>query len=301
MNPDPKSVHQSVMVDEALAWLAPSPGSVIVDLTMGAGGHSEQILAATEDGRVIGVDRDREILRLAETRLSRFGARASFVQTTFDQVEEVRLRTGMVVVHGALFDLGVSSLQLDRAERGFAFDHDGPLDMRMDASQGGTAADLVNRGSREELLHAISELGDEPRARKVVDAILEARRRGPLLRTCELAELVARQVGGGRSHHHPATRTFQGLRMAVNDELGALSRALPRWAACLADGGRLVVIAFHGGEDRIVKQAFRSLKEAGLGRPLTKRPIPASADEISRNPRSRSARMRVFERTMAAM
>lgn len=296
MSVEPESVHAPVMPEEVLSWLAPRDGGVVVDGTVGAGGHASRVLAATATGVLIGVDRDEEILELARQRLAPFGERARLLHARYDQVEEVRQATGMAVVSGVLLDLGVSSLQLDRAERGFAFDQDGPLDMRMDATAATTAAELVNRGSREALMHAVGVLGDEPRARRVVDAILEERRRAPILRTCELAELVRKVTGGGR-HHHPATRTFQGLRMAVNDELGALERALPALAAWLGAGGRMVVLAFHGGEDRVVKVALRELQDQGLGQVLTRRPIPPSAEEVARNPRSRSARLRAFERT----
>lgn len=295
-----RSVHEPVQVGTVLELLSDRVDGTVVDLTVGAGGHAEAILNASERGRLIGLDQDPQILEIARARLAPFGDRVVALRSAnFDQIDRVLDELGIETVSGALLDLGVSSLQLDEAERGFSFDHDGPLDMRMSSASERTAQDLVNRGDRDELFHAIRVLGDEPRAGRVVDAILAARDRAPLRRTCELAELVERALGGrpprGR-RHHVATRTFQGLRMAINDELGALERALPRVLDRLDSGGRAVVISFHGGEDRVCKQVFRAAREAGQVRLLTKKPVPASAREIRQNPRARSSRIRGVER-----
>lgn len=288
-------VHVPVMVRQVLEQLALRPGAVVLDLTVGAGGHSERLLEAAADLQLVGTDRDPQILELARQRLERFGSRARLIHSRFDQLDPVLEQLGIEQVDAALIDLGVSSLQLDQAERGFSFDRDGPLDMRMDPGARRSAADLVNQGSRDELLFAIGTLGEEKSARAVVDEILAARRLAPVLRTSELSDLVRKRVRGSR-HHHPATRTFLGLRMAVNDELGCLERGLPMVIDQLAVGGRLVVIAFHGSEDRVAKQCFRSEEERGRVRRLNRKPLTPDDDEIRTNPRARSARIRVVER-----
>jgi len=297
---DPARVHEPVMVTEVLELLSPADHSAILDLTLGAGGHAQRILESTTDGIVIGFDRDPQILELARTRLEGFGDRIHFANANFDRIELVCAQMGLDQVDGALLDLGVSSLQLDDAQRGFSFGHDGPLDMRMTAGSGRSAAELINRGTREELFHAIGTLGDEPRARRVVEAILEARRVAPLRRTCELADLVASVTRGPR-HHHPATRTFLGLRMAVNDEAGAIERALPDVIHRLKPGAVAAVIAFHGGEDRIVKQCFRTAAKTGIVAAVTTRPLTPSGAETKRNPRARSARIRAIRKLGAAV
>lgn len=299
-DPRERRVHRSVMVRETVTTLAPKDGAIVLDLTAGAGGHSEAILEATSNGTVIAFDRDPQILELAKRRLERFGDRAQFELANFAQIGAVCARRRIDRVGGVLADLGVSSLQLDDAARGFSFDKDGPLDMRMGTDAKRSAAEFLNRGTREDLLFAIGELGDEPRAKRVVDAILDARKQAPLRRTCELAELVARVLGGGAGrHHHPATRTFQGVRMWINDELGALETALPEALRRLECGGRAVVIAFHGGEDRVVKNIFRDAEAAGDVVVLTSNPIVPSEAEIQANPRARSARLRAAERRQA--
>lgn len=294
---DSARVHIPVMVDEVVKWLRPRDGGWIADLTAGAGGHAAAILAATASGRVLALDRDLAIRPVAEQRLAAFGTRVAWVHAASDQLGRVCRDLGIGELDGALLDLGVSSLQLDRAERGFSFDQDGPLDMRMDRSSGASAADFVNRASRAELLAAIGELGEEPRAGRIVDAILAARRGAPLRRTCELADIVAVALkGAGPRHHHPATRTFLGLRLAVNDELGILERTLPQVADLLGGGARLAVVAFHGTEDGIVKRFIRSEERAGRAAVLTAKPELPAAGEIARNPRARSARLRAMER-----
>ncbi len=289
------SVHEPVQVDTVLHYLRPAEGSIILDLTVGAGGHAEKILETTTSGRVLGLDLDPAILALAARRLERFGDRVTLRQGSFADLDKVSSELGIDAASGVLLDLGVSSLQLDDAQRGFSFDRDGPLDMRMDPGAARSAADLVNRGTRDELLFAIGTLGEEPQARRIVSAILAARSQAPLRRTCELVDLIEREVCRPR-HHHPATRSFLGLRMAVNDELGALRRALPQVLTLLRPGGRAVVIAFHGGEDALVKRGFREAARQGAVRVLTRRPIAPDAAEVARNPRARSSRVRVAER-----
>ena len=292
---DQRPVHVPVLLDQVLEVFASVLRSRLLDLTVGAGGHSEALLEVSPALSLVGVDQDAEILALAGQRLDRFADRVHLECANFDQVSEICARLDLSDFDGALIDLGVSSLQLDDPERGFSFDQDGPLDMRMSGEVRHTAADLINTGTRDELLTAIGTLGDEPRARHVVDAILDARRQAPLLRTSELADLVRRKVRGAR-HHHPATRTSMGLRMWVNDELGRIERCLPQVVELLREGGRLMVISFHSGEDRIVKRLFTDLEKSGQVRVLTRKPIQPDRNETIRNPRARSARARVVER-----
>jgi 16S rRNA (cytosine1402-N4)-methyltransferase len=271
------------MVDDVIRFLG-GRGTVI-DMTLGAGGHAEALLESGVE-RLIGVDRDPEAVQLARDRLARFGARFSAVVTRFSQMPAENR------VDGVLYDLGVSSMQLDRPERGFSYRAEGPLDMRM-GLEGPSAMDLVNSAPEEDLARVIFEFGEERRSRQVAAAIVRARSRSPIATTDELARIVAGAVGGRRGGPHPARRTFQALRIAVNGELEELAASLPRAVDVLAPGGRLVVIAYHSLEDRIVKRYL-------LGEPnlqvLTKKPLRPSAAEAGRNPRSRSARLRAAER-----
>ena len=277
--------HEPVMVDDVIRFLG-GRGTVI-DMTLGAGGHAEALLESGVE-RVIGVDRDPEAVELATDRLARFGARFSAAVTRFSDVPAENR------VDGVLYDLGVSSMQLDHPERGFSYRADGPLDMRM-GPEGESAMDLVNSAAEEELARVIFEYGEERRSRHVAAAIVRARSRSQIATTGELARIVAGAVGGRRSGPHPARRTFQALRIAVNRELEELTASLPRAAGTLAPGGRVVVIAYHSLEDRIVKRFM-------LGEPnlhvLTKKPLRPSAAEAKRNPRSRSARLRAAERVL---
>jgi 16S rRNA (cytosine1402-N4)-methyltransferase len=275
--------HQPVMVDDVIRFLG-GRGTVI-DMTLGAGGHAEALLESGVE-RLIGVDRDPEAVEIARDRLARFGARFSAVVTRFSQMPAENR------VDGVLYDLGVSSMQLDRPERGFSYRAGGPLDMRM-GLEGPSAMDLVNSAPEEELARVIFELGEERRSRRVAAAIVRARSRSPIATTDELARIVAGAVGGRRGGPHPARRTFQALRIAVNRELEELADSLPRAVDVLAPGGRVVVIAYHSLEDRIVKRYL--LGEPNL-QALTKKPLRPSALEAGRNPRSRSARLRAAER-----
>ena len=297
-----QSTHAPVLLDEALTWLAPRAGGRYCDATLGLAGHAQAILdRSAPDGRLIGIDRDPNALAQARVTLEPFGDRVSLVHARFSQAREVLDRLGMVPVDGFLVDLGVSSPQLDRPERGFSFRHDGPLDMRMDPESGESAADLLRRVDETELARIIHDFGEERHAGRVARAIIEARRSGPVDTTGKLAAVVARAVPRHEPGKNPATRTFQALRIAVNEELDEIDRFLAVAADCLRPGGRLCVIAFHSLEDRIVKRRFRTLAGRDGGGPavlriLTKHVVVPTDAERARNPRSRSARLRAAER-----
>ena len=300
--------HVPVLYEQVLSWLQPRSGGWYIDATVGAGGHARGILNASRpDGRLLGLDADPEALAFAGEVLEPFGDRAVLRAANFRQIGAEARNLGISQVDGILMDLGLSSRQLDAGERGFAFGQDGPLDMRMDRSQERCAADLVNTLSEADLADILWRYGEERWSRRIARAIVAAR---PLTTTGELADLVARTVGR-REKTHPATRTFQALRIAVNDELEVLSQALPQARDLLRPGGRLAVIAFHSLEDRLVKRFYQQeardcicppeLLVCACGhqatlRVLTSKPVRPEADEIARNPRSRSARLRVAER-----
>jgi 16S rRNA (cytosine1402-N4)-methyltransferase len=300
------AVHEPVMVAEVVSALGCRPGGFWVDATLGAGGHAAAILERTSpDGFVLGIDRDTEILGLAATRLADYAGRFELVHGNFGAVEAILTSAARGPADGLLIDLGLSSLQLDLPERGFSFRSDAPLDMRMDRSESGTALDLVATASEEELANIIFEYGEERKSRRIARAICRERASGGALTTQRLANAIAGAVGGRGprgGHIHPATLTFQALRIAVNGELEALAAVLAALPAILAPGGRACVIAYHSLEDRAVKQAFRAL--APLGRALepraftllTRKPERPGAEELQRNPRSRSARLRAISR-----
>jgi 16S rRNA (cytosine1402-N4)-methyltransferase len=271
--------HEPVMVDQVVGFLG-GDGTVL-DLTLGAGGHAEALLRSGAE-RVIGVDRDPEAIRLAGERLAPFGERFTAVRARFSAMPAENR------VDGVLFDLGVSSMQLDRPERGFSYRQPGPLDMRMDR-EGESAMDLVNSAPEEELARILFEYGEERRSRRVAAAIVRARSRAPIATTDELARVVAGALGARRGGPHPARRTFQALRIAVNRELEELAATLPRAADLLAPGGRLVTIAYHSLEDRIVKRFLLGRADLEI---LTKKPLVPSKAERARNPRSRAAKLR---------
>jgi 16S rRNA (cytosine1402-N4)-methyltransferase len=290
--------HVPVLLAEALELLAVRPGGFCVDGTVGLGGHAAAVLrASAPDGRLLGLDRDGETLAAAEVRLAEFGSRVRLEQGDYRAIPE-RLAGG--TADAILLDLGVSSVQLDDPARGFSFQAEGPLDMRMDRAAGTTAADLVNRMRESELAFLIHEYGEEPASRRIARAIVFARERKPIETTTELADIVRRAAPRRRPGGlHPATRTFQALRIRVNHELDALGEALVRIAGCLAPGGRMAVIAFHSLEDRAAKGAFRALEERGF-RVLTKKPVRPGENEVRANPRARSARLRAVAREEAA-
>ena len=288
--------HVPVMAGEILRLVDAQPGHVLVDLTVGAGGHARAFLEATAPtGRLLGSDRDEAALLLAEAALADLGSRVELVHAdSVSRLQELARRD--VLVDVVLLDLGVSSMQLDEAQRGFSLRADGPLDMRMDRRQSESAADLVNRLSLDELVGLLQDEGQVPRARRLAEAIVERRRTRPFRSTGDLRELVER-VGSRRGGRvHPATQVFQALRIAVNRELTLLSEALPLALERLRPGGHLAVLSFHSGEDRIVKYAFRQFRERGLAELLTPRGVTASPAELRLNRRSRSARLRVIRR-----
>jgi 16S rRNA (cytosine1402-N4)-methyltransferase len=302
--------HRPVLLRETIELLDPERGGLFIDGTLGLGGHSEAILEASADARVIGIDRDREALGLATERLARFGSRFQSAHANFRDIAQVLRDAGESEVSGVLVDLGVSSLQFDAHQRGFSFRHDAPLDMRMDAgSDEETAADLLARLPEEEIARIIYEYGEERRSRRISRWIVERRERGePIKTTRELAELVARAVGHRKTDRiHPATRTFQALRIAVNDELEGLAEFIETAIDLLQADGRFAAISFHSLEDRIVKRSLRRLAghcECARDAPvcscgarraveiLTRRPLQPGQLELDENPRARSAKLR---------
>ncbi len=300
-------VHIPVLLQAVLSFLQVRPGGVYIDGTVGGGGHAAAILkASAPDGRLLGIDRDPAALEVARERLAPYGERVSLRHGSFADL--ARLAEGFSPADGILLDLGLSSLQLADPERGFSFAHDGPLDMRFDPNGGGpTAADLVNHLSLKELTDVLYRYGEEKQARRIAAAIVAAR---PIYRTSELADLIERTVGR-RERIHPATRTFQALRIAVNRELEMLEAALPQALDVLRPGGRLVVISFHSLEDRIVKQFLRRESRDCICPPevpvcicghrarvrvLTPHPVRPDGAEVMTNPRARSARLRAAEK-----
>jgi 16S rRNA (cytosine1402-N4)-methyltransferase len=282
------------MTAEVLGFLAPRNGELAVDCTLGLGGHAEAILCSPGfQGRVLGLDRDGAALALAERRLAGFGPRFTARHARFSRLAEVLAEVGWGAPAMLLFDLGASSYQFGRPERGFSFREDGPLDMRMDPSGGPTAADLVNGLDAEALADVLWRYGEERRSRRIAGAIVRERARAPISSTGQLAAVVRRALGTSGGRRDPATRTFQGLRIAVNDELHELEQGLPAAAGAAAPGARLAVISFHSLEDRIVKRFLRSLAVGGCAEILTRRPLRPSEEETAVNPRSRSARLRV--------
>ncbi len=305
--------HRPVLLREAVDALACHAGGLWVDGTAGSGGHAEAILRATAPGgRLVAIDRDAGAIEAARPRLAAFGERAVLRHADYRQLPRLLDELGAPTVSGILLDLGISSLQLDDPGRGFSFREDGPLDMRMDRSQTTTAADLVNTLPEGRLASILKDYGEEPRARPIARAIVQARGRAPIRSTRALADIVAPPGSRrGPARIHPATRTFQALRVAVNDELEGLGLLLEQAAGLLEPGGRIVVIAFHSLEDRLVKRTLRGLTRRcicprdlpvcacgrpGLVRLVTSRPIRPSASEVRDNPRSRSARLRAAER-----
>jgi len=307
--------HVPVLLDRVVALLSPSldhEGSVLVDATLGLGGHTEAVLTRCELTRVIGIDRDPAALTMARERLAGFGDRFTGVHAVYDEIPEVLDELGIDAVDAVLFDLGVSSMQLDVRERGFAYAEDAPLDMRMDGTTGPTAADVLNTYSARELTRVLREYGEERFASKIAAAVVRQRERAPFTTSARLVELLyaeipapARRTGG-----HPAKRTFQALRMEVNDELAVLRRAVPAAIDAIRVGGRVVVESYHSLEDRLVKQAFTAVTRSTAPpdlpvvpkelqpafRLVTRGAEQAAADEIATNPRAASVRLRALEK-----
>ncbi len=302
------AAHVPVMVGVVVEWLRPRPGARLVDATVGLGGHAAALLAAAPGSRLVGLDHDPEALARAGARLASAGSRVTLRRASYAELRRVLAELGWDGADAILLDLGVSSLQLDDAARGFSFRADGPLDMRMGPGAARAAAEIVNGWAEEDLARILFEYGEERRARAVARAIVRAR---PLAATRQLAAVVEHVLGRGRPGIHPATRTFQALRIAVNDELNSLDRFLADGFEALRPGGRLAVLAYHSLEDRRVKEAFRrwaadclcppGIVPCACGwrarvRALTRRPLRPSAAEVAANPRARSARLRVVER-----
>ncbi len=282
--------HTPVLLEAVLHYLNPRSGGHFIDVTVGAGGHAAAILErTTPDGRLLAIDQDADALELARERLAVHESRTVFVQANFSEIADVAASEGFPLADGVLADLGVSSMMLDQAERGFSFQSDGPLDMRMDQRQKLTAADIVNHTKERELADIIYQLGEERRSRPLARAILRSR---PHHSTRDLVQAIESVSGKPRHGRiHPATRTFMALRLAVNDELGNLERFLDVVPDLVKKGGRMVVISFHSLEDRIVKHRMRA--QGGV---LTKKVVRAEDTERNQNPRSRSAKLRAVER-----
>jgi 16S rRNA (cytosine1402-N4)-methyltransferase len=301
--------HIPVLYQAVLDLLRPVSGGLYIDGTLGAGGHTRGLLiGSSPDGQVAGFDRDPRAIELAKENLAEFGERVIFIKDSYRNFKSHLNNLNWQNVDGILLDLGISSMQLDIPERGFSFRGDGPLDMRFDPDQELTAADLVNESTRDELINILFTYGEEKLARKIADAIIANR---PLVRTKDLTQIVQKVARNPKSKIHPATRTFQALRIAVNQELDALEAFLPEALESLNSGGRLAIIAFHSLEDRIVKQFFRLESRDCICPPevpicvcghkarmkeLTRRPIRPEEAEIELNPRARSAKLRVGEK-----
>jgi len=317
--PGSRPRHVPVMLERVVALLAPAltaPGAVLVDATLGLGGHSEHLLQRFESVRLVGLDRDPQALEMSAARLAPYEGRSTLVHAVYDELSEVLARLGLQRIQGVLFDLGVSSLQLDQAGRGFSYAHDAPLDMRMDPTRGITAADVVNTYDAHELARILREYGEERFARRIAEALVRERAREPFTRSARLAELVRAAIPAAtrRTGGHPAKRTFQALRIEVNGELAVLERALPAALDALAVGGRIVVLAYHSLEDRLVKRTFvagaTSTAPAGLPVPLpehaprlrllTRGAETPSDEEVAANPRAASARLRAAEKIREA-
>jgi 16S rRNA (cytosine1402-N4)-methyltransferase len=286
--------HVPVLLDEVLEWLDVKPDGTYIDATLGAGGHSAAIASRLASGKLISLDQDEQAIALAAERLKKFGTTVKLVESSFSRIAEVVHELGIPGVDGVLADLGVSSMQLDQAARGFSFREAGPLDMRMSSGDELTADEIVNRWSEKEIADTLYHGAEEHDSRRIASKIVRAR---PIRDTAHLATVVAgARKQWGRQRLHPATKTFLALRIAVNRELEALGQFLSRTPATLISGGRLVVLSYHSGEDRLVKRAFQEGERAGTLRVLTRHVIQPKEGEISANPRSRSAKLRCAER-----
>jgi len=310
-----ENLHKSVLLHETIEMLNPRNGEIFVDCTLGLGGHTETILQTAENIQVIGIDQDLEAIRLAKQRLKDFGERIKIFHANFAEITEVLERAGVQKVNGVLADLGVSSLQFDDGKRGFSFRFDAPLDMRMDTDSGyETAAELLERLSEEEIADLIYKYGEERMSRRIARRIVWKREIGEAVKTTkELAETVEKAIGRGKSKDkiHPATRTFQALRIAVNREIEILEEFISDAVDVLESEGRLAIITFHSLEDRIVKQTFQKLAGKCSCPPrlpqcvcgaekkieiLTRKPIVPDEPEIAENPRARSAKLRICQK-----
>jgi len=292
---EPRFGHVPVLVREAIEYLTVQPDGIYIDATLGAGGHAEEILRRLERGRLLGLDRDPQALEVARERLAGFSEKLTMLHGNFEEIDALHAASGLPPVDGVLADLGVSSLQLGDASRGFSFSLPGPLDMRMDPNSDTTAADIVNRTGERDLANLIYELGEERHSRRIARAIVKAR---PYRTTTELAQVVTRAIPSRAGLHqiHPATRTFLALRLAVNRELENLEQFLDRVLLVLRPGGRVVILSFHSLEDRRVKHAFQRWRREGRARLLTRKVVRPTEEEVRANPRARSVKLRAAER-----
>lgn len=297
--------HTPVLAGEVMRYLDPKPGDVTVDLTVGGGGHAKRLLEAIgPTGRLIGIDKDPAALASTEKKLASYNEQLALVKTDFQEIRQTLQTMGIRKVNGILMDLGVSSHQLDRAERGFSYRHDAPLDMRMDPEGPVTAADILARYSKQELTAVLRKYGEERWASRIAGFIVEGRKRRPISTTFDLVDVIKAAIPAGARRHgpHPARRTFQALRIEVNGELKALETALREGIECLTKEGRIVVISYHSLEDRIVKNTFKEYSEETQVETgvrlmlLTKKPVRPAAEEIAQNARAESAKLRAAER-----
>lgn len=297
-----QTYHISVLLAEVIDFLQIKPGKKYIDATLGGGGHTRAIIEA--GGVVLGIDQDQDALHFVENECREQREKGNVVlrKGNFSTIDTIAIEAGFAEVAGVLFDLGVSSHQFDTPERGFSFQKAGPLDMRMDQELTVRARDLINGLTKQELSDLFYKLGEEYRSRVIAQAIVKEREKRPIERTEELERIVRHAVGGRFSSvgkhisTHPATKVFQALRIAINDEIHGLEEALPKALQLLEVSGRIVVISFHSLEDRIVKNTFRDWEEKSMGRVITTKPIVPSDEEIARNPRARSSKLRVFEK-----
>ena len=289
-------MHVPVLVAEAMEYLAVQPDGIYIDATLGAGGHAQEILKRLASGRLLGLDRDPQALEVASGRLTGFGEKLIMQHGNFAEIDALHAASGLGPADGVLADLGLSSLQLADAARGFSFNSPGPLDMRMDPGSDTTAADLVNRTRERDLADLIFKLGEERHSRRIARDIVKAR---PFRLTTELAQVVTRAIPSRAGLHqiHPATRTFQALRLAVNRELENLEQFLDRILPVLRPGGRVVILSFHSLEDRLVKHAFQRWQREGRARILTRKVVRPTDEEVEANPRARSAKLRAAEKS----
>ena len=288
-------MHRPVLLREAIEYLNVQPDGIYIDATLGAGGHAQEILRRLGSGKLLGLDRDPKALDIAGQRLAGWGEKLIMQHGNFTEIDALHAASGLPPVNGVLADLGLSSMQLDEASRGFSFSQPGPLDMRMDPGSGTTAADIVNHADERELADILYELGEERHSRRIARAIVKAR---PYRVTTELAQVVTRAIPSRAGLHqiHPATRSFMALRLAVNTELENLDQFLAKVLTILRSGGRVVILSFHSLEDRRVKQAFRRWQDEGQATILTRKVVRPGEDELQGNPRARSAKLRAAEK-----
>jgi len=294
-NPESRGLHRPVLLKETLEFLNVRPDGIYIDATLGTGGHAEEILKVLQQGKLLGIDRDPAALAVARERLESFGEKLIVLEGNFAEIDALHAASGLPPADGLLADLGLSSLQLEDAARGFSFSMPGPLDMRMDPHTRTSAGELVNRRPERDLAELIFKLGEERHSRRIARAIVKAR---PIRTTTELAQVVTRAIPSRAGLHqiHPATRTFMALRVAVNRELENLETFLRKALEVLTPGGRVVVLSFHSLEDRLVKRAFQSWQREGRARILTRKVVRPGEAELRGNPRARSAKLRAAEK-----